>query len=94
MSKSSKGLQEPSHEEIAAYAQSIYERDGRPEGKAVEHWLQAEAQLTAERKAQTAQAPAKSAGKSAPAAAPTNRKSPKPGWQTGTAAPEQSRANL
>jgi hypothetical protein len=94
MSKSSKGYQEPSHEEISAYAQSIYEQEGRPEGKAVEHWLQAEAQLTAERKAQTAQAPAKSAPKSGPATAPTNRKAPKSGWQTNTAAPEQSRANL
>jgi hypothetical protein len=34
-----------SREEIAAVAYSIWENEGRPEGRAVEHWLQAEAQL-------------------------------------------------
>ncbi|MDB6017586.1 MAG: hypothetical protein JWR19_2075 [Pedosphaera sp.] len=51
MSKSIKSYRKPTHEEISACAQRIYEMEGRPEGKAVEHWLQAEAQLVAERKA-------------------------------------------
>jgi Protein of unknown function (DUF2934) len=93
MSKSSKGYQEPSHEEIAAYAQSIYEQDGRPEGKSVEHWLQAETQLIAERKAQAAQAPAKAVAKAAPAAPQANRKSRDAGWQASSPAPEKARAN-
>jgi hypothetical protein len=36
---------EPTREEIAAVARSIWEHEGRPEGRAVEHWLQAEIQL-------------------------------------------------
>jgi len=85
MSKFIKAELEPSHEEIAAYAQSIYEQEGRPEGKAVEHWLQAEAQLTAERKARAAQAPAKAVAKSGSA-----RNS---GWQASTPSPNQSQAS-
>jgi hypothetical protein len=34
-----------SREELAAVAYSIWENEGRPEGRAVEHWLQAEARL-------------------------------------------------
>jgi hypothetical protein len=49
MSKNAK-IQEPTHDEIAARAQSIYEREGRPQGRAMQHWLQAETQLNAERK--------------------------------------------
>ncbi len=60
MSKNSKSSPEPTHEEIAARAQSIYEREGRPQGRAMQHWLQAESQLIAERKtAAAAPAPAK-----------------------------------
>jgi len=44
----------PTHDEIAICARHIYEAEGRPQGKAMEHWLQAEAQLIAERKAQAA----------------------------------------
>jgi hypothetical protein len=29
-------------------AYAIWERDGRPEGKSVEHWLQAEAEIAAD----------------------------------------------
>jgi hypothetical protein len=37
------------HEErIRERAYEIWERVGRPEGKAVEHWLQAEAEISAE----------------------------------------------
>ena len=36
-----------SHEEIALCAYYIWEAEGRPEARAVEHWLQAELQLKA-----------------------------------------------
>jgi hypothetical protein len=38
-------LAEPTCEEIAAIAYSIWEKEGRPEGRDVEHWLAAEIQL-------------------------------------------------
>ena len=38
-----------SQEEIAARAYAIYEREGRTDGRAMDHWLQAEAELRAER---------------------------------------------
>jgi Protein of unknown function (DUF2934) len=69
MSKSIKGYRKPTHEEIAACAQHLYEVEGRPEGKALDHWLRAEAQLIAERKAEaaaeTAKAPQKASNSSA-----------------------------
>jgi hypothetical protein len=34
-----------SHDEIARLAQSIWEEEGRPEGRSIEHWLRAENQL-------------------------------------------------
>ena len=44
------GQSEPiSTEEIAARAYQIYEREGRTDGRDVEHWHQAEAELRAER---------------------------------------------
>jgi len=39
----------PSNDEIAARAYEIYEREGRSDGKAMDHWLQAESELRAER---------------------------------------------
>jgi hypothetical protein len=36
---------QPTREEIADFAYLIWEREGRPEGRAREHWLQAETQL-------------------------------------------------
>jgi len=51
MSKNAKSYQAPTHEEIAICAQGIYEREGRPQGREMEHWLAAEKQLTSERKA-------------------------------------------
>ena len=36
----------PSHDEIARRAYAIFEQQGRPEGREMEHWLEAEAQLT------------------------------------------------
>jgi hypothetical protein len=59
MSKSIKGYRKPTHEEITAAAQRIYEAEGRPEGRAVEHWLRAEAQLVAQRKAEAGLSDAK-----------------------------------
>jgi hypothetical protein len=35
----------PTHEEIAAFAQRIYEEEGRPEGQADAHWHEAERRL-------------------------------------------------
>ena len=35
----------PAHEDIAAIAESYWEEEGRPEGKAEEHWLRAEEAL-------------------------------------------------
>ena len=37
----------PSHEQIAARAHRIWEQEGLPPGRAVEHWLRAERELTA-----------------------------------------------
>lgn len=37
--------QEPAHEEIALCARSIWEAEGRPQGRELEHWLLAEARL-------------------------------------------------
>ena len=53
MSKMMKNYNEPTHEEIAALAQRFYEAEGRPNGKAMEHWLRAEAQLVSERREKT-----------------------------------------
>ncbi len=93
MSKNVKANQGPTHQEITARAHRIYEAEGRPEGKAMEHWLQAEAQLAAERKgaAETSQAttaakPTPPAAK--PATAPANTGT-RPGWQ----APARPTAN-
>jgi hypothetical protein len=71
MSKHITSQQTPTHDEISARAHRIYETQGRPDGKSMEHWLQAEAQLNAERKAQANRAAAKPApAASTPAANP------------------------
>ena len=33
------------HEEIACRAHDLWENEGRPEGRELEHWLQAESQI-------------------------------------------------
>src|SRR6478672_7732100 len=38
-----------SNEEIAERAYQIYEREGRSDGRAMDHWLQAESELRSER---------------------------------------------
>lgn len=86
MAKNVKSNQEPTHQEIADRAHRIYEAQGRPEGKAMEHWFQAEAQLAAERKVEAGASPATTAAKPAPqaakpAAAPANTGA-RPSWQT------------
>jgi len=81
MSKSAKLYQEPTHDEIAACAQRIYEMEGRPEGKAKEHWLQAEAQLVAERKAQASKPSAKTAPTPTPQTNLGLEKTRDPAWQ-------------
>ncbi|MBI5684664.1 MAG: DUF2934 domain-containing protein [Verrucomicrobia bacterium] len=39
----------PTAQEIAVCAYAIWEKEGRPNGRAVEHWLQAQAQLEVDR---------------------------------------------
>jgi hypothetical protein len=36
------------HEDISQRAREIWEREGRPEGRDMQHWLQAEAELRRE----------------------------------------------
>lgn len=50
MAANKKAYVEPSNEDIAVCAYHIWEREGRPDGKDVVHWVQARAQLIADRK--------------------------------------------
>jgi hypothetical protein len=90
MSKSLKNYQEPTREEISACAYRIYEREGRPNGKATQHWLEAEAQLIAERKAQAGELPAKAQLQIAPGSGPAKGKASDLAWT----APSRSRQNV
>ncbi len=49
MSQEHNGFSAPTPDEIAFCAYLIWEREGRPAGRAKEHWLQAETQLMATR---------------------------------------------
>lgn len=49
MTKQTKTFNEPTQDEIAAYAYKLWEAEGRPEGRDLDHWLQAKAHLTADR---------------------------------------------
>ena len=69
MPKIMKAYREPTREEIAICAYSIYEAEGRPQGKDREHWWQAEIHLIAQRKAEARLSSAKSASQT-PAPAP------------------------
>jgi Protein of unknown function (DUF2934) len=83
MSKSSKTYHPPTHDEIAACARRIYESEGRPEGRSMDHWLQAEARLVAERKAQAGLShQAKEAPKPLVAVSPATATARGQGWQT------------
>jgi len=92
MPDSMKSSQEPSQEEIRARAQHIYETEGRPEGKAMEHWLAAESQCRAELKAQAGSSQKKVA-KSAPTESaterPANKSRANAPWQAQGNAPRQ-----
>jgi hypothetical protein len=87
MSKTDKNYHPPTHDEIAAYARRIYETEGRPEGRAMEHWLQAEQQLIGGRKARAAHTPTPTPATKAPAkplqaASPASANAHGEGWQT------------
>jgi hypothetical protein len=49
MTKETKTFNEPTQDEIAAYAYKLWEAEGRPAGRDFDHWLQAKAHLTADR---------------------------------------------
>lgn len=49
MTKQTKTFSEPTNDEIAAYAYKLWEAEGRPDGRDLDHWLQAKAHLTADR---------------------------------------------
>jgi hypothetical protein len=49
MTKQTRTFTEPTQDEIAAYAYKLWEAEGRPDGKDLDHWLQAKAHLTADR---------------------------------------------
>jgi cytoskeletal protein CcmA (bactofilin family) len=48
LARSEKGLSEPSEEAIGLRSRQIWEREGRPDGCAHEHWLRAKNELEAE----------------------------------------------
>jgi hypothetical protein len=54
-----------SNEEIAERAYQIYEREGRTDGRAMDHWLQAETELRAEHQSRPG-SPASAAASSGP----------------------------
>lgn len=71
MSKKNKEASRPTCEEISALAYHLYEQEGRPSGRHVEHWLQAELLLNmraAEEKAATARSSRPTEKKTATAA--------------------------
>lgn len=45
------------HAEIETRAYSLWEQEGQPEGKSLEHWLRAESQVEWERNSEAAAAP-------------------------------------
>ncbi len=53
MNKQPKVYSEPTNEEISTYAYYLWEADGRPPGRDLDHWLQAKAQLIANRQYET-----------------------------------------
>jgi hypothetical protein len=67
---------EPTQDEIAACARSIWEAEGRPHGRDLEHWLMAEARLRhAETSGPKARPPAQPVN---PPATPSGRTTRKP----------------
>ena len=80
MSKLGTDHRKPTHDEIAACAQRIYETEGRPQGKALEHWLRAEAQLSAGRKNESPSL-VKNVANQFPASPNGGRNAPTSNWQ-------------
>jgi hypothetical protein len=70
-----------SNEEIAARAYQIYTREGMVEGRDMEHWLQAEKELKAERQNQPGNPAAAPAAVGSSAASPS-RSEPRSARQT------------
>lgn len=66
MTKSIRNYVEPTHDEIATYAYYLWEAEGRPPGRDVDYWLQAEAQMKAHRQIEAGLLRAKTAPKTAP----------------------------
>ena len=92
MAKNMKAYREPTWDEIAVCARRIYETQGRPEGKALDHWLQAEALLVAERKTE-AGLPTTGGAASSKAPNTRNLKAP-PAREPAAAWPEAARGSL
>ncbi|HEY3864161.1 MAG TPA: DUF2934 domain-containing protein [Verrucomicrobiae bacterium] len=80
MNTNSRNDFQPTQDEIASSAYDLWESGGRPSGRDMEYWLQAEAKLkTARQQKQPAQSP-QSAASSQPAfAAPQRTALPAPG---------------
>ena len=60
--KLTKQESKPTQEEIAQRAYEIFVQRGRPQGRDLEHWLEAEAQLVASRQCETEQVPQQKSG--------------------------------
>lgn len=46
--RNTRRLAMPTHDEVAAFAHLIWEKEGKPEGRHLQHWHEAEAQLKAD----------------------------------------------
>lgn len=68
--KTEQQVTRPTQQEIAAYAFQLWESEGRQPGRDLDYWLQAEAQLTADRKADAAVPTAAKAPEAKPVEAP------------------------
>src|SRR5262245_30766902 len=64
---------ELSHEDVGRVAHSIWEQEGRPEGKSLDHWLMAEKQLRGEKQRQNSAATNEQSSVVAPAGQNTER---------------------
>lgn len=45
--KSIPSSKKPAHDDVARLAHALYEKDGRPQGKHLEHWFNAESMIEA-----------------------------------------------
>ena len=89
MSNTANSSRPATQDAISKYAYSLWESEGRPPGRDLEYWLQAEAHLNDYQQYDSAPAPKKPA----PAAAqPDLSESPKPNTRTQAVAPARKRA--